>query len=737
MVDGARIRHSTSFRRGNHLTAANTMPDVSLPEEAKAVIWRILGAGESPLTKPSTFDLIEPVIRKHVSSSARRDWAISEIRGWFEPMGARRWLKSGMRETVAAIVVEGIGTDRSETSLWAVGSIDGDLAASVIGCRWRAEEIDSFVDAVLATLEKLRSRDEVLNAAGMVPFADTEHGTARIPRDAVQRRGTLETFRHLGSHGFDLIHCALHLSVGNLIELVINLRPERFETLIERLDHPVMQARAAYHMVAVMRALDHRKPLLWITKKSCDALIALAIVHTLETVNRLDEDVRSSARLIQDRPSTELRTQQETPDTAAVNLLNDLVDRLATLDPLACARWIGELLSTAPYALVRRGDSEKPPRLEQLEEKGVELLAHLVGHSWSADLVAVLCAGLCLTPRETWPRHLAAVAWRVRDGEPGPAITLARRTLDELERRVAEELEQGHLFLNWTDWHDREWIAGLGAALALSIDEIDLPNWVSMRCRALPLSVWDAEENYQAFSTADRAAQIWFLVGLHAVACLKQIDRAVDPAQVRALAEAVWSHCYFAGQHLADGRDASVASEHAARSAVEFGKPSDLWLLEQAHSRRVGPRALWALIDQRNNKASREPGSDGAYSEMIGDEVVLAASNRFGEGEHFGIESLHYWGRLWLLTGAVAQARRTAKAILKFPMRDFDRSSKVLVLELLTLGTDGQGLDQETRQYVGSTYRELWPTFGYTPDTERASRQRIDERFKQLGVCAP
>ena len=129
------------------------------------------------------------------------------------------------------------------------------------------------------------------------------------------------------------------------------------------------------------------------------------------------------------------------------------------------------------------------------------------------------------------------VAWEVRDVEPARAATLARATLDEHERRVTEELERGHLFLNWSEWHDREWIAGLGAALALSIDEIDLPNWVSTRCRALPLSVWDAEENYQAFSTADRAAQIWLLVALHAVEALKQIDRAVDPVEVRALAE--------------------------------------------------------------------------------------------------------------------------------------------------------------------------------------------------------
>ena len=161
---------------------------------------------------------------------------------------------------------------------------------------------------------------------------------------------------------------------------------------------------------------------------------------------------------------------------------------------------------------MRGDDFEKPPRIEQLEKICTERLIRLVRHSWSDDLPAALCAGLCLTPRTTWTRHMAEVAWAVRDVEPARAATLARATHDEHERHVAEELERGHLFMNWSDWHDREWVAGLGAALALSGDELDLPKWISTRCRALPLSVWDADESYQAFSTADRAAQIWFLV---------------------------------------------------------------------------------------------------------------------------------------------------------------------------------------------------------------------------------
>ena len=717
--------------------AASTMTDVSLPDEAKAVLWRIFGSGESPLTGRSTFDLIERVIFKHVSSSAHRDSAISTIREWFETIGGRRWLKPDVREPVAVLILEGIGAGRSETAVWAIGSIDGDLAANIIRSRWRPEEIESFVDAVLTTLEMVCARDEVLDAAGVVPVAGFDSGKARIPRDAVQREGRLETFRHLNSHGFDLVHRALHPPVGNLIELVIGLQPERFESLIGRLDHPVMQARAAYHMVAATRDLDHRKPSLWITKDSCDALVALAIAHTLDTVNRLDEEIRFSDRLGEDRciSSTELRPLEDDLDTAAVNLLNDLVDRLAMLDPLECVQWIGELLSGAPYALIRSHDFEKPARIEQLEKMCTEQLARLVRHSWSDDLLAVLCAGLRLTPRTTWTRHLADLAWTVRDVEPTRASTLAHATLDEHERHVAEELERGHLFLNWSDWHDREWVAGLGAALALSSDELDLPEWVSIRCRALPLSVWDVEETYEAFSTADRAAQIWFLVALHAAACLKHIGRTVDPLAVHTLAKTVWAHCHFTGQYLhAGGPDASVATEHAARSAVELGEPSDVWLLEQARNPSVGPRALWALIDQRTKKTAREGGSGTGYDEMVIDEVARAASKRFGDGGLLDFESLYYWGRLWLQLDAIEQAGRTAKAIIAFPVRGFDRSRKILILKLLTLGADGQRLDLETRDYIGSTYRELWPVYGYTPDAERSDRQQIDELLERSGL---
>ena len=552
--------------------ASNSMPDLCLPVEAKAVIWRIFGEGKSPLNKRSPYTLIKPIIRKYVDSPIEQDRAIAEICGWFEAHGDRQWLRSEMNEPVAVLIIEGIKTKCKEgTAVWAVGSIDTDLAVSIICPRWSPQEISTFVEGVLKTLKNLCDRDKVLDPARIEwpDFINT-----KIPKNAVERNGRLETFRHLDNHGLELVHSRLHPSIGNLINLVVELRPEQFETLIERLDHPVMQARAAHHMIAKVRPMDHRKTLLWITKDACDALIALAIMHTLNTVNGLDEDIRCADRLDinQFTWSTELRPPQNNLDTAASGLLTGLVDRLAWLDPLECVRWIGEMLSNAPYVLNHIGNSgEKPQRVEQLEKACTERLACLVRQSWSNDLLVELCAGLSLTPRTTWTRHLAEIAWKIHDTETALATEIAQMTLQKNEQHVADEIEHNRLFQGWNDWHYHEWISGLGIALALSCENLDLPSWVSEKCGALPLSVWDAEENIQTFLTADRAAQHWFLVAFYAIPQLQELGNTVDPAEIRTLTEVIETHCRFVNQYIRSRPTVSVVEKIADHLVSEFG----------------------------------------------------------------------------------------------------------------------------------------------------------------------
>ena len=705
---------------------SKTMHEPSLTEEAKAVIWQIFSEGASPLTRRSSYKSIEPVVREHLSSNDS-ERSIVAIRGWFESHGDRQWLKSDMREAVAAMILEGVGTACGEAEVWAVGSINTEVATRVVRSLWSCEHIDSFVESALDILEKLCNRDHVLDASRL---ERSNSADARIAKEAIEREGRLETFRQLDSHGFDLVHQALYPAAGNLLALVVELRPEQFESLIERLDHPVMQARAAHHMVAATRHLDHRATLRWIAHGSCDGLIALAIVHTLNTVNRLDGELRLADHADTDRYalSTELRPPQDDLDAAAAGLLDGLVDRLAVLDPPACARWVGELLSGANYVLHRHHGHEIPRRVSQLERACTELCARLFRDKWSADLLSELVAGLRHTPRISWTRHMAEIAWELRDAEPARAAEIARTTLDEHERQIAAELKRDHMFLDWHDWEHREWLCGLGIAFVMSCKELDLPCWVRTQCHALPLSVWDAEENYNAFSTAERVVQHWFLVALHAIPILKELGRPADPAVVRALAETLWAHCSFAGRHLHSLADASIGAEHAARCAIEYGAPSDVWLLEQVRDRGLRPRSLWALIDQRTQKNSREGGTEAHDDEIIVAEFARIASDRFGDGRQYNLETLRYWGLLWLLLGAIDEAEKTATAILAFPLRAHDRGYKILALKLLAMVAGAKTLSPALADFTASLYRQLWP--GYAPGEEREDRQQMDEMLK-------
>ena len=153
-------------------------------------------------------------------------------------------------------------------------------------------------------------------------------------------------------------------------------------------------------------------------------------------------------------------------------------------------------------------------------------------------------------------------------------------------------------------------------------------------------------------------------------------------------------------------------------------------------TRELVLRALWALIDQQERRTAREGEPDAGSDKMFICGFAEAASDRFGERGRFDFESLHDWGELWLLLGAIEQAHRTAKEIIAFPVREMDRHSKLLVLKLLTLEADEQRLDPETWDYIGSIYRELWPIHGYAPYAERACRQQIDKLIKCSEVSA-
>ena len=704
-------------------------PGYVVPADARNAVWRIFGEGESPKKRMSTYDLIKPMVDTYVSSHDPVH-VIKQIYSWFESYGNRTWLKSDVSESVAALIFEGVGKRRSETATWAIGSIEADLAVSMITSSWPEGQIDAFVEDACTELRCLCDSDEVLDVSRctrFTSFASLDPKQTTVPKDALIREGRLETYEDLDQYSFELVHSGLYRAVGNLIDLVIDLRPNRFRSLISDLDHPVVRARAASRMIGKWVRSDHRTSVEWIARDSCDDEIALAIVHTLNTMNGLDQDIRATAQVDVEHYhwSTELRMPQDDLDSAATALLMGLVDRLSILDPPRCAGWIGELLSRAPYMLDHDRESKIPRRIEQLEEKCTDSLAGFVRESWSDELFASLCGGLRLTPRETWTRHLAEVAWEIRDESPDRAVEIAQATLEEDQRYIAKALETGHLYVHGSDWHTRQWMQCLGIALALSHDELDLTQWISERCCALPLSVWDAEENHEAFSNADKAAQHWFVVALLALPALVDLNRSVKPATVLELAEEVFVHCRFTKCYLLDSRDGSESVEYAARCAVEYGEPNETWLLQQARNPGVGPRALWALIDQRTHRSHLQSSSMAPVSEIFIEEFVRASSECFRGGENDDLESLRFWGQLWFSLEVVDEAEHTAKRLITLLQRNHHDGYRILVLKLLALVHSSRRLSEDMAQYFTALYHQLWP--GYTPPDRRGDRKEIDD----------
>ena len=514
-----------------------------------------------------------------------------EIQGWFESHGNRHWVRPEMKERVAAGILDGIGpAAHSETAVWAIGSIDAELAASMIRSKWSASEIDGFVHATFRTLKTACDRNKVLDASRSFGW-DLDSANAGIPGDAFARETNVGTFQNLLNHGLRFVVSGLHPAVGNLIELTVALRPDLLGHLVERLDHPVVQARAARCAVEAARLSNHRVTLDWIRAASCPAQVALAIVYSLETVNALDYDLRSSGRedVGGHTWATELRPPCDDLDAAAASLLAGLADRLLQLKPGACARWIGELLGAAPRSLHSHGDG-KPLRAHQLETACTEALVRLVHQSWSIDLPEILISGLRADGRETSTRHLGDLAWALRESAPKRAVEIARAALRSHEARVKRVLEHNLPLLDWNYWDHREWIGSLGTCLAVADRTLDLREWVVDRCQQLPLSVWDADvqEDYQTFSTAERVARHWFLLAFHAIPRLEELGRKVDPAAVLSLTETFCDHCCYAQPYVISHPASSVAAEYAARCAVEYGDASERRLLDLARHPAAG-----------------------------------------------------------------------------------------------------------------------------------------------------
>ena len=696
----------------------------SLSAVARETVWRIFGAGAAPGAKGSVFDNIEPMIRKHVPP-ADQDRAIVTISDWFDSGARARWLKPDRAELVADLVIQGVGSRRSEDAVWAIGSIGLELSAEMIRERWAEEEVETLVGAAVNVLNRTDAR--VQHDGRSSGAEDAEFDSFR---GAVSRDGTVSAFARLEEESLELVNQGLHPTVANLVDLAVELSREKAPALISRLEAPAMQARAARRLVARTPRPDPGAIVGWITRHAADAAIALAVVHVLGAARKLD-DARSPRKVLSRAPAgTESPPEApEHPPDAARSLVLRLMERLESLDPSDCARWIGEVLSQASRALSAPGGRQKPGLLAYLEDECTGLAARLLGESDFAHLVSHFQSGLLPGRGRHWVRHQMAIARAMRESAPGRAKELARATLDEHRRQLAEQRDGHYLAPDWDSWSDREWLEGLGTALALARRDLDLRAWVADECRDLPLSVWDAEEDPDGFALAEQVAQHWFLVALLAIPERQKFGRPLEPPVVRALAAAVWTHGRFCRPHLETHPEASVAAELAARYAMRYGRDSDPWLLDQARGEGVGPGALRVLVEERRSSSRPAAGGASEADDMIMAELVQIALDRFGDGGQFDLEALRDWGNLWLSLGLVDQAEKTAVAIVSFPLRGADRNSRILALKLLSLVVRRRKLRHGAAEHVAPLYNQLWPVFRETPNQERADREEIDKAF--------
>jgi len=706
--------------------------------DAKIVAWRIFGGGESPKIRVPSYELIDRTIQDYVASDKRAVVAAT-VRGWFAESGDYRWLKDEAKPDVATLVVEGIDAPYVKEAVWAVAAIEAQVMEQAIRARWTAVETASFLDALYETLTGVSRRDQILDASKAFGMGRQETQSALVSRDAIEKESPLWTVHHIERYEVELVIHGLYPAVGHLVDLAVALEGGMERRVVERLDHPVLQARAILRMNQSPSPRRADEWLDWIAPDSSDGAIAAAVFRVLRAaMTQSEEESRTESQgANESEEKTKRKGSRHQTDATGKSLVEGLVSRLRDLEPRASARWIGEVLSYSSQALVGSARSDKPDVLRELEEKCLEGVSELFVDPSSQGLLHEFQSGLQRRVHSTWTGYQARAAWLIRDGAGERASEIARDAVAHYAKQIETVDTSAAAAGDWFDWRDRDWFEALGRAIALSSAISDYEDWVSERCRRLPLSVWDVEENDQNFIRAEPLAQQWFLLAFLAIESSRELGRPVQPEAVRALAQALWRHARFASDHLGGEPEVSVAVELAARLAIELGEADDGWILEQAEADRAGPRALWALVDQRRIRNRGDADTGGNYDRTLETELTRQASRRFGSGEASALVTLQFWGRLWLALGAVEQAERTGIAILSFPNQVRDRDSAILVLRLLGLVARNRKLASELGERVAQLYNQLWSSFGSTAPIEENDRREIEEAFAGSGFLQP
>ena len=502
---GAQRRYQ---RLGCQVMADNTHFSVSLPREAAPLVWQLLGVGESPFRPPFGLGLVEPWVRNQVSYPNQAQ-TIDEIVSWFHTDTGQWVLRDELRVPLAMLVLGSIERDIVEgriildddIAFWAIGSIRPDLAEGIIRSQWSDSEILIAVNYLSETLSQLCKYNQVVNSDRIVRLGSARN---QATIDIAWQDNTLKTFAGLRE-------CELWLYPGvlSVVAILIRLNPQFFTTLVERVDHPVVQRWAAYCAAGRFKPTDIRRPLEWIKDGFPNSAIALGIIHTLENVNHLDAKLRR-------KPSEQF--EKVDIDNTGSDLLLDLLDRLGSMEAIGSATWIIDLLSYSVAAFRAHGSNGKPNRVQEVEDLCIQHLVPVVCQNWSSELSHQLRAGLRPDPLVSRNLPLALVAREIRDGCPARAAEIARMILDEHEARIVEALDGiNRLSYLWDNWTDHDSLLGLATALVVLGEDPDPLTWVSKRYGLLPLSVWDAEDSADRFRAADEVARIYFVIALYAI----------------------------------------------------------------------------------------------------------------------------------------------------------------------------------------------------------------------------
>ena len=690
-------------------------PTIELPVGAVQAIWRIFGSGLAPLKEPTCYDLAAFIIRDQVGETDEAERIIDEIRSWFDPDGGPNHLRQDMKEPVAEMIIDGIrvelsgtsGIGNHDTAFWAMGSINPDLAASIIRSSWSPEQMDSFARYAVDTLERLHGQGEIFDPKHIV---GRDAQRARAHSVEVADDDPLRSF-HVGSYIAFEAHRSMYPGIPSVVHLLLALNPEMLPELVGRVPDRLLQSLAALCVGGIRATSDHRKPLQWITDSSPMTLIALAILHVLEFARQAEIAGPTGAS-----PSGE----DASAPTILEGAIGDLVSSLEALGPARSIWWAFEMLNHTSF-----GTDEKRPTTEAVEKHCTQLLEGIVLDHWSEEVISQLESGLRRARLEPRGKPLADVAWQIREQEPEKAAQVARILLDENERRMTAALEDDLQSPELSGrWNNRDWLIAVAAAVVMHHEDIDPLDWAIEKCKALPLSAWDADEEWKIFHVADRVAQIQMTIALYAVQLLAEAGRRLDRGNLLAFAEQVWAHAHFVRRHSDLLAEKLGPTELAARMAAVFGEPDQEWALRQANSPALNPLALWALLDQMGHQEST------VVDDSTLAEIRKIASNRYVNAVEVNPQSAPHLANLWVLLDAPQEAATTAEVLLTYHRiranrrTQADRTHAIAALKMLAFAASRKELADDLVEASRSLYDHLWGQ--HTPADETHARQEID-----------